>query len=64
MQVEKDIYMQAKGQRDSTLCLEKTSTFTICCYFYIHSSNATIFGTNVAQKAGNQNVFYFPTSPN
>jgi len=32
--------------------------------FYIHSSIATIFGTNVAEKSGNQNVLYFPTSPN
>jgi len=30
----------------------------------MHSSIATIFGTNVAEKVGNQNVLYFPTSPN
>jgi len=42
---------------------QKTSTFTTCCYFYIHSSIATILGTNVAEKARNQNV-YFPTSSN
>jgi len=27
---------------------QKHPTFTTCCYFYIHSSIATIFGTNVA----------------
>jgi len=42
---------------------QKRPTFTTCCYFYVHSSIATIFGTNVAEKAGNQNVLYFPTSP-
>jgi len=47
-----------------TLCLKKRPTFTTCCYFYIHSSIGTIFGTNVAEKAGNQNVLYFPTSLN
>jgi len=30
----------------------------------MHSSIATIFGTNVAEKIGNQNVLYFPTSSN
>jgi len=39
-----------------TLCLKKRPTFTTCCNFYIHSSIATIFGTNVAQKVDNQNV--------
>jgi len=29
----------------------KRPTFTTCCYVYIHSSIATIFGTNVAEKA-------------
>jgi len=47
-----------------TLCLKKSPTFTTCCYYYMHSSIATIFGTNVAEKAGNQNVLYFPTSSN
>ena len=48
----------------NTLCLKKRPTFTTCCYFYIHSSIATIFGTNVIEKAGNQMYFIFPTSPN
>ena len=48
----------------STLCLKKRATFTTCCNFYIHSSIATIFDINVAEKVGNQNVLYFPTSPN
>jgi len=43
---------------------QKSPTFTICYNFYIHSSIATIFGTNVAEKAGNQNVLYFPTTSN
>jgi len=30
---------------------------------YIHGSTATIFGQNVAEKVGNQNILYFPTSP-
>jgi len=29
---------------------KKCSTFTACYNFYIHSSIATIFGTNVAEK--------------
>jgi len=32
--------------------------------FYIYSSIATIFGVNVAEKVGNQNLLYFPTTPN
>jgi len=43
---------------------KKRPTFTTCYNFYIHSSIATIFGINVAEKAGNQNVLYFPTTPN
>ena len=31
---------------------------------YIHSSIATILGKNAVEKVGNQNIFYFPTSPN
>ena len=45
-----------------TLCLKKRPTFRTCYNFYIHSSIATIFGINVAQKVGNQNVLYFPTT--
>jgi len=47
-----------------TLCLKKRLTFTTCYNFYIRSSITTIFGTNVAEKVGNQNVLYFPTTPN
>jgi len=37
----------------------------LTCYnLYIHCSIATIFGKNVAEKADNQNVRCFPTSPN
>jgi len=43
---------------------KKRPTFTTCYNFYIHSLIATIFGTNVAKKAGNQNLLYFPTTPN
>jgi len=44
----------------STLCLKKRPTFTTCYNFYIHSLTVTIFGINVAEKVGNQNVLYFP----
>jgi len=43
---------------------EKRPTFTTCYNFYVRRSIATIFGTNVAEKVGNQNALYFPTSPN
>ena len=37
---------------------------SVACYnFDTHGSIATIFGTNVAEKVGNQNMLYFPTSP-
>ena len=49
---------------DITLCLKKRPTLTTCYNFYIHSLTATIFGTNVAEKVGNQNVLYFPSTPN
>ena len=42
---------------------QKRPTFTTCYNFYIHSSIATIFGINVAEKVGNQNVLYFLTTP-
>jgi len=41
---------------------QKRPTFTTCYNFYIHSSIAKIFGINVAEKVGNQNVLYFPTT--
>ena len=46
----------------NTLCLKNVPPLT---YYnlYIHGSIGTIFGTNVAEKIGNQNVLYFPTSP-
>jgi len=31
---------------------------------YVHSSIARIFGINVAENVGNQNILYFPTSSN
>jgi len=43
---------------------KKRPTFRTCYNFYIHSWTATIFGTNVAEKVGNQNVLYFPTTSN
>jgi len=33
-------------------------------FLVTYSSIATIFGINVAEKVGNQNVLYFPTTPN
>ena len=48
----------------NTLCLKKRPTFTTCYNFYIRSSIATMFGTNVAETVDNKNVLCFPTSPN
>jgi len=42
----------------------KNDPLLACRYLYTHGSIATIFGTNVAKKVGNQNILYFPTSPN
>jgi len=37
----------------------------LTCYnLYIHRSIAAIFGKNVAEEVGNQNILYFPTSRN
>jgi len=37
----------------------------LTCYnLHIHSSIMIIFGIRVTEKAGNQNILYFPTSPN
>jgi len=47
----------------SALCLKNVPPLT-CYNLYIHGSIATIFGKNVADKVGNQNVLCFPTSPN
>jgi len=43
---------------------QKRPTFTTCYNFYIHSSISTIFGINIAEKVGSQNVLYFLTSSN
>ena len=48
---------------DSTPCLKKTSHLLTYYNLDIHSSITIIFGTSVAEKIGNQNVLYFPTSP-
>ena len=45
-------------------CVSKNVPPLSCYNLYIHGSIATIFGTNVAEKVGNQNMLYFPTSPN
>ena len=45
-------------------CVSKNVPPLTCCNLYIHGSIATIFGTNVAEKVGDQNVLYFRTSPN
>jgi len=41
--------------------LDPARATTLC---HIYGSIATIFGTNIAEKVGNQNVLHFPTSPN
>jgi len=46
-----------------TLCLKNVPPLT-CYNLYIHNSITTIFGKNIAEKVGNQNILYFPTSPN
>ena len=43
---------------------KKRPTFTTCYNFCIHSLIVTIFGINVAEKVGNQNTLYFPTTSN
>jgi len=47
----------------TTLCLKNVPPLQLAVIF-TYSLIATIFGTNVAEKAGNQNVLYFPTSAN
>jgi len=42
---------------------QKTSHLWLAIIF-THSSITIIFGTNVTEKVGNQNILYFPTSPN
>jgi len=45
-------------------CVSKNVPPLTCYNLYIHRSIATIFGKNVAEKVGNENILYFPTSPN
>jgi len=45
-------------------CVSKNVPPLTCYNLYVHGSIATIFGKNVAEKVGNQNILYFPTSPN
>ena len=47
-----------------TPCLKKTVPPLACYNLDIHSSITIIFGTSVTEKVGNQNLLYFPTSPN
>jgi len=47
-----------------TACLKKRPTCTTC-YNFLHTQfDCDNFGTNAAEKVGNQNVVYFPTSSN
>jgi len=55
---------EADGKINYYTVSQKRPTFTTCYNFYICSSIAAIFGTYVAVKVGNQNVLYFPASPN
>jgi len=43
---------------------KKHPTFDLLYDLYKRGSIAAIFGTNVAEKVGNESVLYFPTSPN
>jgi len=42
---------------------KKTAPPLTCYNLYIHGSITIIFGISVTEKVGNQNVLYFPTSP-
>jgi len=46
-----------------TPCLKNVPPLT-CYNLDIHSLITIIFGTRVTKKVGNQNILYFPTSPN
>ena len=52
------------AQQQPLHCVSKNVPPLTCYNLYTHGSIATIFGKNVAEKVGNQNVLYFPTSPN
>jgi len=43
---------------------QKTSLLLTCYNLDAHGSITIIFGTNVTEEVGNQNVLYFPTSRN
>jgi len=45
-------------------CVSKNVSPLQLAIIFTYSSIATIFGTNVAEKVGSQNVLYFPTTPN
>jgi len=47
-------------------CVSKNVPPLTCYNLYtcIYGSIATLLGTNVAERVGNQSVLYFPTSPN
>ena len=47
-----------------TPCLKKNAPPLTCYNLDIRSSITIFFGTRVTQKVRNQNVLYFPTSPN
>jgi len=67
--IKRNCWYQRASLKDMTslasavICLKKVPPLT-CYNLYIDGSIATIFGTNVAEKVGNQTVLYFPTSPN
>jgi len=56
--------MEQQPPKMNTVSQKNHPTFTTCYNFYINSSIVTIFGTNVAEKVVNQNLLYFPTTPN
>jgi len=45
-------------------CVSKNVPHLTCYNLDIHGLITIIFGTRVTEKVGNQNVLYFPTSPN
>ena len=49
---------------NSVHCISINVPPLTCYNLYIHCSIATIFGKNVAEKVGSQNVLYFLTSSN
>ena len=51
-------------QENNYLVSQKNVQALTCYNLYVHGWIVAIFGTNVAEKIGNQNILYFPTSPN